>query len=67
MKEEIKVLELDKYELGILINALNEFRNKMIKEGKDTEYVDEVLLRAIDAQPKKKVLTRSMRRDEYRF
>lgn len=55
MKEEIKVLELDKYELGILINALNEFRNKMIKEGKDTEYVDEVLLRAIDAPPKKKV------------
>lgn len=67
MKEEIKVLELDKYELGILINALNEFRNKMIKEGKDTEYVDEVLLRAIDTPPKKKVLTRSMRRDEYRF
>ena len=45
MKEEIKVLELDKYELGILINALNEFRNKMIKEGKDTEYVDEILLK----------------------
>lgn len=67
MKEEIKVLEFDKYELGILINALNEFRNKMIKEGKDTEYVDEVLLRAIDAPPKKKVLARSMRRDEYRF
>ena len=67
MKEEIKVLELDKYELGILINALNEFRNKMIKEGKDTEYVDEVLLRTIDAPPKKKVLTRSIRRDEYRF
>ena len=67
MKEEIQVLELDKYELGILINALNEFRNKMIKEGKDTEYVDEFLLRAIDAPPKKKVLTRSMRRDEQRF
>ena len=67
MKEEIKVLELDKYELGILINALNEFRNKMIKEGKDTEYVDEVLLRAIEKKKKKKVLTRSMRRDEYRF
>lgn len=67
MKEEIKVLELDKYELGILINALNEFRNKMIKEGKDTEFVDEVLLRAIDAPPKKKALTRSMRRDEHRF
>ena len=31
MKDEIKVLELDKYELGILINALNEFRNKLIQ------------------------------------
>ena len=37
MKDEIKVLELDKYELGILINALNEFRNKLIQEGKETE------------------------------
>ena len=54
MKEEIKVLELDKYELGILINALNAFRNKLIQEGKDTEYVDEVLLRAIDEKKKKK-------------
>ena len=54
MKEEIKVLELDKYEYGILINALNELRNKLIKEGRDTEYVDEILLRAIDAPSKKK-------------
>jgi hypothetical protein len=67
MKEEIKVLELDKYEYGILINALNELRNKLIKEGRDTEYVDEILLRAIDAPSKKKVLTRSMRKDEHRF
>ena len=67
MKEEIKVLELDKYELGILINALNEFRNKLIKEEKDAEYVDEVLLRAIDAPSKKKVLTRCLRRDERRY
>lgn len=67
MKDEIKVLELDKYELGILINALNEFRNKLIKEGKETEYVDEVLLRAIDAPLKKKVLTRCLRRDEHRY
>ena len=54
MKEEIKVLELDKYEYGILINALNELRNKLIKECRDTEYVDEILLRAIDAPSKKK-------------
>lgn len=67
MKEEIKVLELDKYELGILINALNEFRNQLLKLGKDTEYVDEVLLRAIDAPAKKKALTRCLRKDEYRY
>ena len=67
MKDEIKLLELDKYEIGILINALNEFRNKLIKEQRETESVDEVLLKAIDAPSKKKVLTRSMRRDEYRF
>ena len=51
MKEEIKVLELDKYELGILINALNEFRNKLV----------------LETPSKKKVLTRCMRRDEHRY
>ena len=69
MKDEIKVLELDKYELGILINALNEFRNKLVQESKETEYVDDVLLRAIEvleAPPKKKVLTRCLRRDDHR-
>ena len=69
MKDEIKVLELDKYELGILINALNEFRNKLVQESKETEYVDDVLLRAIEvleAPPKKKELTRCLRRDEHR-
>ena len=45
MKDEIKVLELDKYELGILINALNEFRNKIIKQGRYTDPVDELILK----------------------
>ena len=34
MKEEIKVLEMDKYEMNLLINALNEFRNIKIQENK---------------------------------
>lgn len=54
MKDEVKVLTLDKYEIGILINALNEFRNKLIAEQRETEPVDEVLLKAIDAPSKKK-------------
>lgn len=28
MKEVYKILELDKYQLGIIINALNDLRNK---------------------------------------
>lgn len=67
MREEVKVLELDKYELGILINALNEFRNKLLQQKQDTEFVDEVLLKAIDAPPKKKVLTRCLRKDDHRY
>jgi len=66
VKDEIKLLELDKYELGILINALNEFRNKLIKEQRETEPVDEVLLKAIDAPSKKKILIRSLKKDERR-
>ena len=49
MRETVKVLELDKYEIGIIINALNEFRNRLLREKEDTEPVDEVLLKAIDA------------------
>ena len=32
MKEVYKILELDKYQLGIIINALNDLRNKLIQE-----------------------------------
>ena len=45
MKEYVKILELDKYEIGIIINALNDLRNKLINEDRDTTAVDEVLLK----------------------
>lgn len=54
MKEVIKILELDKYELGIVINALNELRNKLIQEQKETDAIDEVLLKTLDAPEKKR-------------
>ena len=53
MNEGIKVLELDKYELGILINALNEFRNMLLKENRITDPVDELLIKSINAPEKK--------------
>ena len=57
MKDIVKILELDKYELGIIINALNELRNKLIQEQRETDAVDEVLLKALDAPEKKKILS----------
>ena len=58
MKEVYKILELDKYELGIIINALNELRTKLIQEKRDTDAVDEVLLKALDVQEKKRYFHR---------
>ena len=56
--KDVKVLELDKYELGIIINALNEFRNKLLDEQKDSEAVDEVLLKVLEAPQKKRMFPR---------
>lgn len=58
MKEVFKILELDKYELGIIINALNELRNRLISEQRETDSVDEVLLKALDAPEKKRYFHR---------
>ena len=48
-KEEKRVLTLDKYEHGVVVNALNEMRNDLLEEQRSTDIVDEVLLKAIDA------------------
>ncbi|MDO5401053.1 MAG: hypothetical protein Q4F17_08750 [Eubacteriales bacterium] len=52
-REEQRVLTLDKYEHGIVINALNEMRNDLIGEERPTDIVDEVLLKTIDAPTRK--------------
>ena len=52
-KEEKRVLTLDKYEHGVVVNALNEMRNDLLEEQRSTDIVDEVLITAIDAPTKK--------------
>ena len=52
-KEEKRVLTLDRFEHGVVINALNEMRNDLIGEDRPTDIVDEVLLKTIDAPTKK--------------
>ena len=43
----------DEYERGIIINALNDKWNALIKEGRYTDAVDEVLLKVINAKQKR--------------
>ena len=43
----------DEYERGIIINALNDKRNALIKEGRYTDAVDDVLLKVINAKRKR--------------
>lgn len=52
-KEEKRVLTLDPYEHGLLVNALNEMRTDLLQENLTTDAVDEVLLKALRAPTKK--------------
>jgi len=54
MKEEKRVLEVDKYEYGVVFHSLNDKRNELIKEQRPTDAVDDVLLKVIDAPAKKR-------------
>ena len=47
-KQEKLVLTLDRYEHGVVVNALNEMRNDLLEEERPTDIVDEVLLKVID-------------------
>ncbi len=46
-------IALDDNEYRIIINCLNEKRNKLIADGKYTDAVDEVLFKIINAKQKK--------------
>lgn len=52
-KVEKHIMAFDKYEQGVVINALNQMRNDLLEEKRPTDIVDEVLLKAIDAPTKK--------------
>ena len=44
MNHKVKI-ELDRYEIGILLNSLLEYRNKSIKEEVSTDAIDELLVK----------------------
>ena len=54
MKAVIYTLRLDKYDYGLILNTLNEKRNDLLNQGHETEMIDNVLLKVINAQEKRK-------------
>ena len=44
---------LDDFERRVVVNCLNEMRNRLLSEGKYSDPVDEILLKVIDAPTKK--------------
>ena len=54
-------IALDDFERRVVVNCLNEMRNKLIADGKYTDAIDEVLLKIIGAKRKKfKVIFKEM-------
>ena len=47
-------IEVDDFEHRILVQALSERRNQLVSEGKSTEDINALLLKAINAKPVKK-------------
>lgn len=47
--EETRTIVLDVYDFRLIINALNEFRNMKLAENIDTEIIDELIKKILDA------------------
>ena len=51
--EEKRVIEVDDYQHGLIINSLNDKRNELVEQGKDTEFVDDTLIEVMEAPTKR--------------
>ena len=49
-------IALDDSEWKIIINALNDFRNSLIQQGRYTDAVDDIMIKVINTKPKRKPL-----------
>ena len=55
MNPVIRVIELDEYDFNLAVRIINDERNKLLKENKDTMNVSELLLKLIKSPIKKKL------------
>ena len=53
MKEKKCYIALDDFERRVVVNCMNEIRNKLIAEGKYTDALDEVILKVIHSKQKR--------------
>ena len=53
MTEGKVVVTLDSFEQRLLVSALTDFRNELLRKEKPTEDVDGLILKVIDAVPQK--------------
>lgn len=53
MAEDKVLVTLDGFEQRLMVSALTDFRNDLLREEKPTEGVDGLLLKVIDAPPQK--------------
>lgn len=53
MAEKKYYIALDDFERRMVINGLNQFRTQLISVGKQTDALDEVFLKIIDAKQKR--------------
>ena len=51
--DEKRVIEVDEYQHGLIINSLNDKRNELVEQCKDTEFVDDTLIEVMDAPMKR--------------
>lgn len=51
--EDKHVIEVDEYQQRLIIGSLNETRNELVAQGRDTDFVDETLLDVMDAPTRK--------------
>ena len=50
------IIVLDDSEWKIVINALNDLRNSLIQQGRYTDAIDDIMIKVINAKPKRKPL-----------
>ena len=54
--EKKRYIALDDSEWKIVINALNDFGNSLIRQGRYTDAVDDIMIKVINTKPKRKLL-----------